>query len=1222
MCDAPRRQVRPRKYTGAILLILIALFTATVPAGAQQSSPFTRTIGFATKTGFRGVFAWQASQPVIGVVHYGLSPASLTQTASPIPGAPDTAGMAIGTLIRGNTYYFQVEDTLTGERSAISSFQATNAYNDWNGSIYTIDLLVQLDLNSLPPEIPNDQALSDIAAGINVFAERLYDAMDGYARLGKVIVTDTNLDYAVNVPAQAVPLCPAPEANLSDILVMTTVPFDSHTFGGFAIDNPCTNIYLGRIGQLVVPWEDDLHFGYTTTHEMLHYGFNAPDLYFEGTAEEPVPADCRNLAWDGSIMHHTGGFTGKWELTELDRNPTLTPCDHGSLPWSWDQLRVRYTNVPLNPDGPIDDQFNDKARGNPDGGALEIFILDREAEASTLTSFTPDDQFPVCGNQLPQVTDPEGDATGFVIVAATPLPSEPALDVTQAFLTWDPSAEAITFHIEVSDLTDLPPAGSVGEFFRFYFTWAGGNYQVTAARDPLGQSRDLRMGDNTALAEGLAGTFDPATDEITIVLTADQLSAVVPGAPRFTEGAVVDGFEVLGQRSAVAVVLTAETATGTCSYRIGQETLAPNRPPVAGADAASTAEDTSVTIAVLSNDSDPDGDPVVLQGVGFADAGGTVTKNSDGTVRYVPPANFFGTDGFVYTVSDGKGGSASARVTVTVSNVQDPPVAVADTASTPAGQPVTITVLSNDTDPDGDALSILSVTQGSRGRVSHDGTRVTYSPGGGFAISDTFTYTARDGHGGTSTGSVAVYRDGCVASFFDDFEPAQEPGWSFENRNALPVSQRWQRVPDPLAKSLTGSFFSDATDASADKDDRMTAPPQSIGPHTRLRFWHRFRTEANFDGAVIEVSIDGGATYADVTAAGGVFEAGGYNSASNALNSRPAWTGASGATMSEVVIHLGAMAGTTARLRWRLVTDANLGDAGWWVDDVRFTDTVSGNCPSPNHAPVAADDNGATNRDTAVSLDVLVNDTDPDGDSLTITGIADPPGGSATTTGTSITYTPDPGFSGIDVFTYGVSDGWGGTDSATVTVVVNGPPVATDDEGTTSEDQTATVDVLANDTDPDSDTLRVTSVTAGGNGTTRINGDGTVSYAPAANFNGTDFFAYSVSDGRGGSATARVTVAVTAVNDTPVAASDAATTRRQDTVDIAVLANDVDADGDALGVVSVTRPANGTAKIRPNGTIHYRPRGGFTGTDNFTYTVSDGHGGVATATVTVTVTGS
>ncbi len=1215
------RRHRPGGSAGVVLLLLIALLGAVAPATAQQASPFTQTIGFATKTGYRGVFAWKADRQVVGVVRYGLSPDSLTETASPIPGAPDTAGMAFGDLVRGRTYYFQVEDTLTGQRSGISSLRAANGWADWNGSIYTINLVVQLDLDSLPPDVPHDQALSDIAAGINILAERTYDALDGYARIGKVIVTDTNLDYAANVPAQPLPACPAPQSNLSDILIMSTVVFDSHTFLG-GIDNPCTNIYLGRIGQLVVPWEDDLHFGYTATHELMHYAFYAPDLYFEGTAEEAVPADCRNLAWDGSIMHNTGGFNGKWELTELDRNPALTPCDHGSLPWSWDSLRARYTQVPASPDGPIDDMFNDKARGNSDGGALEIFVLDREpGGASTLTAFTPDDQVPSCGNQLPQVIDPAGDATGFVVVAATPLPSEPALDVTSGFLTWDASTEAVTFHIKVSDLTNTPPAGSVGEFFRFYFTWAGAGYQVTALRDPLGQARDLRLADNTGIAEGLAGGFDPAADEITIVLTADQMAAAVPGSPRFTEAALMEGFEILGQRSAEAVVLTAETATGSCSYRIGQETLAPNRSPVAAADTAATAEDAAVTVSPLGNDSDPDGDAVSIASVGPTDAGGSAVKINDGTVRYTPPANFFGTDGFSYTIGDGHGGSASARVVVSVSPVQDPPVAGSDTASTPAGQPVTIAVRANDSDPDGDALAIVGVTQGTGGRVSHNGATVTYAPGGGFVVSDTFTYTVSDGRGGTATGSVTVFRDGCTASFFDDFEPAQEPGWTFENRNGLALSPVWRLALDPLAKSVTHSFFSDATDASSNKDDRMTAPPQVIGPHTRLRFWHRFRTEATYDGGVIEVSTDGGATFADVIDAGGVFEAGAYNNTASAMNGRAAWTGASAPAMTEVVINLGAFAGKTARLRWRLVTDANLGDAGWWVDDVRFTDTVSGACPSPNHAPVAQDDPAATNRGAAVSVDALANDTDPDGDVLRITQVADPPGGAASTDGTRITYTPDAGFTGTDVFTYTVSDGFGGTDTASVTVAVNGPPVAADDEASTLEDRPATVDVLANDTDPDGDALTVASATDGGHGTTRVNGDGSISYMPAADFTGSDAFTYTVSDGRGGTATAGVRVTVAPVNDTPVAVNDTAVSTSHEPIDIAVLANDTDADGDALTVVSVTRPVSGTTRIRPDGTVRYRPRGGFSGTDTFTYTVSDGLGGVATATVTVTGTG-
>lgn len=370
-----------KKLFGVILAL--ALLT---PAFASAQPVFTETVAFATKTGFRAVFAWSASQPVLGRVRYGTSPSALTQTVSPFPGAIDTSQMAVAQVQTGQTYYYQVEDALTGARSPIRSFSATNAYTEWNGSAYTIDLLVQLDLQSLPASIPHDLALEDIAAGINVFAERLHDALDGYARLGRVLITDTVLDYPLNPPFIA-PACLNTMSSLADVLVQTTVPFDSHTFGGWAIDDPCTAFYVGRIGQLVVPWEDDLHFGYVSTHELIHYAFNAPDLYLLNS-----DADCINPDWDGSIMHNTGGFTGgQWTLTELDRNPDLTPCSHGTQPWSWDVLRERYTHVPLASAGPIDHGRADLARGNPDGGALEIWILNRELASSTLTRFIPAD---------------------------------------------------------------------------------------------------------------------------------------------------------------------------------------------------------------------------------------------------------------------------------------------------------------------------------------------------------------------------------------------------------------------------------------------------------------------------------------------------------------------------------------------------------------------------------------------------------------------------------------------------------------------------------------------------------------------------------------------------------------------------------------------------------------------------------------------------------------
>jgi Big-like domain-containing protein len=1198
------------------LLFALALLVPSLTTA--QDSVFTRTMAFAAKTGFRAVFAWSARQPVSGVVHYGTSPDALTESVVPVVGGADTAQTAVAHVETGQTYYYQIEDLLTGERSAIGSFEAVNAYNDWNGSTYTLDILVQLDTESLPPDIPADQALEDIAAGINIFAERLYDALDGYARLGTVLITDTNLDYPVNPPFFA-PACDPTLTSLADVLIQTTVPFDSHTFSGWSIDNPCISFYVGRIGQLVVPWENDLHFGYVSTHEMMHYAFNAPDLYLLNS-----DADCANPDWDGSIMHNTGGFGGRWFLTELDRNPTLTPCNHGTQPWSWDALRQRYTQVPLNPEGPIDHVFDELPSGNPDGGALEIWILNREPGSSSLTRFTPEDQIPRCANDLPQVVDPEGDATAISAVPSSPAPSEPSLDVTSGRLTWDAASESITFHIDVANLEPAPPTGSDGHFFRFYFTYNGVRYQLRALRDILGQSFTLALEDNTVIATGLPGLFDFAADEVAITLSANRFSQAVPGAPRFDEGRELIGFEILAQRHLVALTLTADTATGTCSYRIGQEQLPPNRPPVAVDDSATVPEDGSVNVAVLANDSDPDGDAVALSGLSPA-RNGTVKSNADGTVNYRPNADFNGADSFRYTIRDGNGGSATGTVNVTVTPQPDAPDAVDDSAATTPGNPVTVAVLANDTDVDGDTLAIVAVTQGAHGSVTHNGTTVTYSPGGGFISSDSFTYTISDGNGGSDTATVVVSRADCFGSFADDLEPTPEPGWAFNNANGGVITlTTWMHTPDPRAASASHSFFSDASDASASKDDRMIAPAVGATALTRLSFWHRFATEQGFDGGVLEVSTDNGATWRDVLAAGGSFVAGGYNGSLNALGGRAGWTGFSAPVdaMSQVVVNLGALAGNTTLVRWRLATDANLGNAGWWVDDVSFTDIATDNCQEPpNRAPVAADDEALTQMNTAVTIDVLANDSDPDGDALTVSAVGQPANGSASTDGAGVTYTPNAGFSGTDVFTYTASDGNGGSDTAQVTVRVNAPPQAQDDAATTNEDQAATIEVLANDHDPDSgDSLTVSAVGQPAHGSASANADGTVSYVPDPNFHGADSFTYTADDGNGGSDSATVTVTVQPVNDAPNAVDDSATTTRNKPVRIAVLANDSDVDGDSFTISSVSPAPNGTVSIKNDGTIQYRPRANFTGTDSFTYTIRDANGGADTATVTVTVT--
>ena len=129
-----------------------------------------------------------------------------------------------------------------------------------------------------------------------------------------------------------------------------------------------------------------------------------------------------------------------------------------------------------------------------------------------------------------------------------------------------------------------------------------------------------------------------------------------------------------------------------------------------------------------------------------------------------------------------------------------------------------------------------------------------------------------------------------------------------------------------------------------------------------------------------------------------------------------------------------------------------------------------------------------------------------------------------------MTYTPDANFFGTDTFDYTIHDGKGGFDTATVTVTVertpNSPPNAVDDSATTQENTAVTINVVANDSDPNGDPITVTNVTQPANGTATNNGDGTVTYTPNNGFTGTDTFQYTISDGRGGTDTANVTVMV------------------------------------------------------------------------------------------------
>jgi CSLREA domain-containing protein len=188
-----------------------------------------------------------------------------------------------------------------------------------------------------------------------------------------------------------------------------------------------------------------------------------------------------------------------------------------------------------------------------------------------------------------------------------------------------------------------------------------------------------------------------------------------------------------------------------------------NAAPIAVGDIFSIPENTPLVQSapgVLVNDSDPDGDMVTATLI-TGTAHGLLVLQPNGSFSYTPDANFSGVDSFSYRIDDGSLTSASATVTLTVTAVNDPPVAGNDTASTQANQILTIpasALLNNDSDSEGDVLTIGAVSASSArgGSVALSGGSVIYTPPPNFSGVDSFTYTLSDGHGGTANGTVTI----------------------------------------------------------------------------------------------------------------------------------------------------------------------------------------------------------------------------------------------------------------------------------------------------------------------------------------------------------------------------------------------------------------------------------------------------------------------------------
>ena len=259
----------------------------------------------------------------------------------------------------------------------------------------------------------------------------------------------------------------------------------------------------------------------------------------------------------------------------------------------------------------------------------------------------------------------------------------------------------------------------------------------------------------------------------------------------------------------------------------------------------------------------------------------------------------------------------------------------------------------------------------------------------------------------------------------------------------------------------------------------------------------------------------------------------------------------------------------------------------------------------------------------SVIVPVLANDLAADGGALEIIAISMPGHGVVNVLpDQTIRYVPQSGFTGIDSFTYTVTDGQGSSASATVTVKVlakNSPPVAAADTFSVEAGQPTVLAVLANDSDPDGGPLQIVGFTMPSHGSLVFNPDRTFTYTPAAGFLGQDQFTYTIRDNRSDSAVAAVTLVVAEVIESPIAFGEQVTTEAGLPVTIDVLANDTLPVGQEVAIVAVTLPYRGKLAFNPDKTITYTPNAGFVGIDDFTYTISNGKTGTSKATVTVEV---
>ncbi|HGF5257376.1 TPA: tandem-95 repeat protein [Vibrio parahaemolyticus] len=741
------------------------------------------------------------------------------------------------------------------------------------------------------------------------------------------------------------------------------------------------------------------------------------------------------------------------------------------------------------------------------------------------------------------------------------------------------------------------------------------------------------------------------------------------------------------------------------------------------ADSADVVEDTPTIINVLGNDTFESTDKVVSLDAENGPKNGTVIVNNDGTVTYIPDDNYVGKDTFTYVVTSG-GVSESTTVEVNVTPVNDAPVAKDDIATTQEDTAVTIDVLPNDTDVDGDTLSIQSASVPSdQGTVEIVDGKLVFTPTENFNGDAEITYTVTDGQltdeakvtvtvnpvndaptikvdAVESITEDAVSTDTVVATLevADTDTPEDQLTISLENNsngyfvlvgNEVKLTQAGVDAVnnDELnLKDLTiSASVSDGVNPTANDSDSLIVNRVNDAPTVENAIADQVLSEdfasytidlndafKDSDSALnfsvsgtsnVLVSIENGIATISPTADWNGSETLTFTATDPSGESISQTVNFTVAPVADIVADKATVVEDTPTIIKVLGNDTfegddkvvsldtNNGPANGTVsvnpdgsvtytpnDNYHGTDsftyivtsggvsestTVNVDVTPVNDAPVAKDDIATTQEDTAVTIDVLPNDTDVDGDKLSIQSASVPEAqGKVEIVDGKLVFTPAENFNGDAEITYTLTDG-ALTDQATVKVTVNAvndmPVVESNiaDQALTEDFTPYTIDLNTAFSDVDNVDGELTFSVSGNSNIQVAIVNGIATITPTADWNGSETLTFTATDPSGESISQTVNFTVAPVADI---VADSVTVVEDTPTIIKVLGNDTfEGDDKVVSLDTNNGPANGTVSINPDGSVTYTPNDNYHGTDSFTYIVTSG-GVSESTTVNVDVT--